>query len=316
MEHFSQQGEITDVVIIRAKPKNISKGYGFVSTADRETYERILASRQELNGRVLDCFPGFKKAGHRELYQSLCDRKIFVGGFAADTTDQDLWDYFIRFGAVHKAYVIRDPNTNRSRKFGFVVMQQEEDADRVLECKYHLIKNVVITIKRFTNEEDYKNMKLQQKLAAEKQGESTENANGKKKMNTQPEAQDVTHKRQKVSKKEVANNKESFNEPQDLTSKNQQPKLETASNLDSQVIQLATFSQEMTATHLTRSRRNSRVNCSEKLQEALEFALPSASSEETNLRFNMCVDLVFYQKMTCSFIKLMSRTMMAPANTL
>jgi len=162
-KHFSAFGTISDVMIIRNRTTNISKGYGFISTRSTQTYERIMATKHELNGRILDCFPGFKKNGNPELFEKICGLKIFVGGVSVETTDKDLWDYFATYGAVRKAYVIRDPHTNRSRKFGFVIMEKEEDVLRVLNSNQHRVKNNIVTIKRFAKEEDFIKEKLEKK---------------------------------------------------------------------------------------------------------------------------------------------------------
>jgi RNA recognition motif-containing protein len=177
-EHFSTYGEISDVMIIRNRTTNISKGYGFISTRSYQTYDKIMAVRHELNGRILDCFPGFKKNGNPELFEKICGLKIFVGGVTVETTDKDLWDYFVAYGAVRKAYVIRDPHTNRSRKFGFVIMEKEEDVVKVLGSNQHKVKNNIVTIKRFAKEEDFIKEKLEKK--------KPKNAHDKKGSQTQP----------------------------------------------------------------------------------------------------------------------------------
>lgn len=164
-KHFSAYGEICDVMIIRNRSTSISKGYGFISTCNHQTYDKIMAVRHELNGRILDCFPGFKKNGNPELFEKICGLKIFVGGVSVETTDKDLWDYFANYGAVRKAYVIRDPHTNRSRKFGFVIMEKEEDVVRVLSSNQHRVKNNIVTIKRFAKEEDFIKEKVDRKKA-------------------------------------------------------------------------------------------------------------------------------------------------------
>lgn len=168
-KHFSAYGEICDVMIIRNRSTSISKGYGFISTRNHQTYDKIMAVRHELNGRILDCFPGFKKNGNPELFEKICGLKIFVGGVSVETTDKDLWDYFAKFGAVRKAYVIRDPHTNRSRKFGFVIMEKEEDVVRVLSANQHRVMNNVVTIKRFAKEEDFIKEKVDKKKAKSNQ---------------------------------------------------------------------------------------------------------------------------------------------------
>ena len=163
-EHFCPYGPIHDVIIIRNKATNVSKGYGFISTVDPETYSAIIHSHQELGGRKLDCFPGFKKAENPDLFDRFCNLKIFVGGISLETTDEDLLTYFQAYGRVRKAFIIRNPHTNKSRKFGFVIMEDEHEADRVLLQKRHRIRNVMVTIKRFSKEEDYRQMQLEKKL--------------------------------------------------------------------------------------------------------------------------------------------------------
>jgi hypothetical protein len=47
-------------------------------------------------------------------------KKLFVGGLAWATADQNLRDAFSRFGEVTEAKVVTDRETGRSRGFGFV----------------------------------------------------------------------------------------------------------------------------------------------------------------------------------------------------
>jgi RNA recognition motif-containing protein len=190
-DHFSMFGEISDVMIIRNRSTNISKGYGFISTRSTQTYEKIMAVRHDLNGRILDCFPGFKKNGNPELFEKICGLKIFVGGVTVETTDKDLWDYFSAYGVVRKAYVIRDPHTNRSRKFGFVIMEREEDVVKVLSSNQHRVKNNVVTIKRFAKEEDFIKEKLEKK--------KPKNAHDKKGSQTQPSQKTLLAKSKQAS---------------------------------------------------------------------------------------------------------------------
>lgn len=64
--------------------------------------------------------------------------KVFVGGFEACITDEDLQEVFSAYGPVKEGYVVRRTNTNRggqSRRFGFVVFEDEESFDKVLFAK-------------------------------------------------------------------------------------------------------------------------------------------------------------------------------------
>merc|ERR1719186_146788 len=49
--------------------------------------------------------------------------KMFIGGLSWQTTPESLRDYFIRFGEIKETMVMKDPNTKRSRGFGFVTFK-------------------------------------------------------------------------------------------------------------------------------------------------------------------------------------------------
>ena len=54
--------------------------------------------------------------------------KLFVGGLSWNTSDQDLMDAFTPFGEVTDAKVITDRDTGRSKGYGFVEMDNDDEA--------------------------------------------------------------------------------------------------------------------------------------------------------------------------------------------
>mmetsp|Transcript_44536 Transcript_44536/g.172705 ORF Transcript_44536/g.172705 Transcript_44536/m.172705 type:complete len:92 (+) Transcript_44536:99-374(+) len=60
-------------------------------------------------------------------------KRLFVGGISWDTNDDLLRDAFARFGPVRDARVIYDRDSGRSRGFGFVTFDNDEDADNAVE---------------------------------------------------------------------------------------------------------------------------------------------------------------------------------------
>lgn len=52
--------------------------------------------------------------------------KIYVGNLAYSCTDEDLNQLFGEFGAVAKAYIVKDRESQRSKGFGFVEMGDSE----------------------------------------------------------------------------------------------------------------------------------------------------------------------------------------------
>jgi len=59
---------------------------------------------------------------------------IFVGNLSFKTTDDQLRALFEAHGEVSSARVITDRETGRSRGFGFVEMNNEEEARRAIEA--------------------------------------------------------------------------------------------------------------------------------------------------------------------------------------
>lgn len=59
-------------------------------------------------------------------------KKIFVGNFGFNTTEESLRSWFEPHGAVESAAVVTDRSTGRSRGFGFVEMPNNSEAEAAI----------------------------------------------------------------------------------------------------------------------------------------------------------------------------------------
>jgi cold-inducible RNA-binding protein len=59
--------------------------------------------------------------------------KLFVGNLSFNTTENDLQDLFASYGPVQQVDMIMDRMTGRPRGFGFVTMENNEDAQKAIE---------------------------------------------------------------------------------------------------------------------------------------------------------------------------------------
>jgi RNA recognition motif-containing protein len=59
-------------------------------------------------------------------------KKIYVGNLSFNTDDDQLNQIFSPFGQISSARVIKDKFTGRSRGFGFVEMDNNEEADKAI----------------------------------------------------------------------------------------------------------------------------------------------------------------------------------------
>jgi RNA recognition motif-containing protein len=59
--------------------------------------------------------------------------KLYVGNLPFEVTEDDLQELFVSHGAIISAKVITDRETGRPRGFGFVEMEQAEDAQKAIQ---------------------------------------------------------------------------------------------------------------------------------------------------------------------------------------
>jgi len=57
--------------------------------------------------------------------------KLFVGGLAFQTSEQELLQYFEKYGKVENTIVMRDKATGRGRGFGFVLVSFADESEAI-----------------------------------------------------------------------------------------------------------------------------------------------------------------------------------------
>ncbi|XP_058030110.1 heterogeneous nuclear ribonucleoprotein A1 isoform X6 [Ahaetulla prasina] len=81
-------------------------------------------------------------------------RKLFIGGLSFETTDESLRNHFEQWGTLTDCVVMRDPNTKRSRGFGFVTYSTVEEVDAAMNARPHKVDGRVVEPKRAVSRED------------------------------------------------------------------------------------------------------------------------------------------------------------------
>ncbi|MFA5750350.1 MAG: RNA-binding protein [Candidatus Shapirobacteria bacterium] len=61
-------------------------------------------------------------------------KKLFVGNLPFSMTDQNMTDIFAAYGAVTSANIVMDKFSGRSKGFGFVEFENDEDAIKAMEA--------------------------------------------------------------------------------------------------------------------------------------------------------------------------------------
>jgi RNA recognition motif-containing protein len=63
----------------------------------------------------------------------MASQNLFIGSLAYATTDDGLKDFFAQIGPVASARVITDRETGRSKGFGFVEFENEDDNQKAVD---------------------------------------------------------------------------------------------------------------------------------------------------------------------------------------
>ncbi|KAL9458742.1 hypothetical protein AB3S75_007584 [Citrus x aurantiifolia] len=133
---FAHTGEVVSIKIIRNKITGQPEGYGFVEFVSHAAAERVL---QTYNGTPM---PGTEQ-NFRLNWASFGigekrpdagpEHSIFVGDLAPDVTDYLLQETFrSQYPSVRGAKVVTDPNTGRSKGYGFVKFLDENERNRAM----------------------------------------------------------------------------------------------------------------------------------------------------------------------------------------
>ncbi|XP_028052392.1 polyadenylate-binding protein RBP47B'-like [Camellia sinensis] len=133
---FSHTGEVVSIKVIRNKITSQPEGYGFVEFNSHAAAERVL---QTYNGTQM---PGTEQTfrlnwasfgiGERRP-DAGPEHSIFVGDLAPDVTDYLLQETFrTQYPSVRGAKVVTDPNTGRSKGYGFVKFADEMERNRAM----------------------------------------------------------------------------------------------------------------------------------------------------------------------------------------
>ena len=61
-------------------------------------------------------------------------KKIYIGNLPWSATEAELTEMFTKFGSVASASIVTDRETGRSRGFGFLEMNEAEDADKAIQA--------------------------------------------------------------------------------------------------------------------------------------------------------------------------------------
>lgn len=134
-DYFEAFGEVL-MVQVKKDSKGQSKGFGFVRFSGYETQLRVLGQRHHIDGRWCEVKVPNSKEG--TVQQVPC--KVFVGRCTEDLTQDDLREYFSKFGEITDVFIPKP-----FRAFSFVTFLDPEVAQGLCG-EDHIIKGVSVHV--------------------------------------------------------------------------------------------------------------------------------------------------------------------------
>lgn len=147
---FSKYGEIVDSIVMKNPETGNSRGFGFVTYKENVSAESaVAAGSHKVDGKIVDvklCNPRLA-AQQRNIKQRIDNCKVFVGGLPHGVTDEQIKQFFARYGPVKEFKMMYDENKQRPRGFGFITFESEESANQVLQEHYIQFNGKQIEVK-------------------------------------------------------------------------------------------------------------------------------------------------------------------------
>ncbi|EGD77082.1 RNA binding protein [Salpingoeca rosetta] len=162
VDYFDKFGNIVDCVVMTDAQGTRSRGFGFVTFKEAASVEQVLASGpHEIAGRVIDPKRALPRHHHDDPHQQQQQqpqqhrqprvRKVFLGGLPHDAKEEEIKDFFSKYGDVEDVIIQYDRISGRPRGFGFVVFENDATVDQLVtssERVYVEFKGKRVEIKR------------------------------------------------------------------------------------------------------------------------------------------------------------------------
>lgn len=152
---FSAWGELMDCVVMQDPATKRSRGFGFVTFREAKMVDECMSNRpHKLDGREVEA----KRAVSREeshkpgVHKSV--KRMFMGGIKEPVKEEDVTQYFEKYGKVESVELLTDKSSGKKRGFGFVNFDDYDVVDKIVQTRRHVINGVSIEVSKAYSKED------------------------------------------------------------------------------------------------------------------------------------------------------------------
>jgi len=157
-QYFGQWGSVTDCTVKRL-PDGKSRGFGFVTFSNVDAMEECFENQPHtIDGKKVDLRKAAEKGYNRGAdtgskgYDPEASelKTLWVGSLETSTTEDEINEYFSKYGGIMSVSIKKFPNSGKSRGFAFVNFQSSKTVDQVQQSRPHIIKGRKLETKRAT----------------------------------------------------------------------------------------------------------------------------------------------------------------------
>lgn len=156
-EYFQNFSKVLKVVFLKDRDTGKSKGYAFVTLKDADVAYELALRKHVIMGRQVECQVAARKCEKVQNSFDRMKRKLYVTNITPHLSDAAFMHFFSAFGQVHNCYIIKNPELNCNRNYGFVEFEDVEVTNYLLKLQTPLIiGGVRIYIHSFKDKDNVK----------------------------------------------------------------------------------------------------------------------------------------------------------------
>jgi len=144
--YLQQYGNVIECEIICDK-QGKSKGYAFAAFSEQRQSGDLVSKNHSLLGKLFEIRELVDGNTNSEIIKEISKRKIFLSNLKSSIGEEVLSEFFGQFGIVEEVLISRDPHSQLSKGFGFVIFKEERDAAEVLKHRSLKVKGWDVIVK-------------------------------------------------------------------------------------------------------------------------------------------------------------------------
>lgn len=128
VNHFSQYGAVSDFEfnVVPQKDGKSKLINAVLTCSSTEMKDFILEQPNLIEGHKLKIVPYLDPSELQGILSSTRSRKIYIKRLPAEFDNATLKNYFLKYGAVQKAYCVEGTRKRKNLKYGYVIFREEK----------------------------------------------------------------------------------------------------------------------------------------------------------------------------------------------